>query len=294
MPFKQQCGLAMETRLAPAMTTIVVGDLEEPYLDRCTKQPLLWVRYIDDVFMVWAHSREDLLEFVSGLNRMAPRITFTYTLSKTSVDFLNLTIYKSSSFSITGKLSTKIYYKSTNTFNYNHRSSFVPEYVHGGIAMGEVVRLLRNTDDEGLFERYRHKLIDRLANRKYGKNTIDRIGKVNFKDRRTYLSSKTKKDIPRPLHLNTPFHIFRPPLGNTIRGCWPKIYDVPHTALAYPTAPFPVYKNHVSIGKILSHKRRTFHTDPPSPLNPAIPFRTYRLNRPCWREKKIRMRETKI
>ena len=55
MIFTQVCGVAMGTKLAPALATIYIGDLEEAYLDTATKQPILWVRYIDDIFTLWTY-----------------------------------------------------------------------------------------------------------------------------------------------------------------------------------------------------------------------------------------------
>ena len=245
VPFKQKCGLAMGTRLAPAMATIVMGDLEEPYLDQCTHQPLLWVRYIDDMLVIWPHSGEHFQDFVEGLNTMAPRIKFTYTLSRTAVNFLDLTIYmyKNSKFSYTGKLCTKIYYKPTNTFNSNHGNSFVPEYVHRGTAMGEAIRILRNMDDGGLFRKYRRKLAKWLIKKGYGRNTINRVWGIKFQKRDAFLKTlRNRRELAKPLPLNTPFYHFQSPLRGTINKHWFGIYDYPHTTLTYPTTPFPVYK----------------------------------------------------
>ena len=54
--FTQLCGIAMGAKLAPALATIYVGDTEEEFIGRNSKKPDLWVRYIDDVFMIWPHS----------------------------------------------------------------------------------------------------------------------------------------------------------------------------------------------------------------------------------------------
>ena len=67
MIFTQTCGVAMGTRLAPALATIYLGDLEEAYMETKTKQPLLWVRYIDDIFTIWTYSIEEFYDFLEGL-----------------------------------------------------------------------------------------------------------------------------------------------------------------------------------------------------------------------------------
>ena len=42
LTFTQLCGIAMGTNLAPALATIVIGDLEENFLDKHPKKPILW------------------------------------------------------------------------------------------------------------------------------------------------------------------------------------------------------------------------------------------------------------
>ena len=279
--FKQTCGLAMGTKLAPALATIVVGDLEEPFLDRHTHQPLLWMRYIDDVFLVWPHSESDFLAFVDALNNLAPRIKFTYDLSRRAVNFLDLTIYKSSDFSITGKLSTKIYYKPTNTFSYNHGSTFIPNYVLKGIAIGEAVRILRNTDSKCIFYKYRSRLISHLVRRGFSRRITDHISRIGFDQRENFLTCAVgKKNIDKPLPLNTLFYLHTPSLRSTLSTLWPRIYQHPHTSLIYPTPPFPVYKSHRNLGKIFSHKRKIFHSTPTFDADQRVPFSTYKFNRP--------------
>ena len=67
-------------------------------------------------------------------------------------NFLDLTIFKSPTFLSTGKLSTTIYFKPTNTFSYPLGSSFMPKHIRKGIAMGKATRLLRNTESPALYK----------------------------------------------------------------------------------------------------------------------------------------------
>ena len=62
----------MGTKLAPALATIYmyIGELEEKFLFQHPKQPSIWKRYIDDVFMIWPYTLEDLHQFLRGLNSM--------------------------------------------------------------------------------------------------------------------------------------------------------------------------------------------------------------------------------
>ena len=102
--FRQICGIAMGTKLAPALATIVVADLEEQYLRTSPCKPLVWWRYIDDVLAVWTHTKQAFDAFVDSLNAQDPRIRFTFELSPLSTVFLDLRIYKPPDFSTRHRL----------------------------------------------------------------------------------------------------------------------------------------------------------------------------------------------
>ena len=54
--FSQKCGIAMGTKLGPALATIYI---EEKFIQSREDKPLVWVQYIDDVFMIWTHAKEN-------------------------------------------------------------------------------------------------------------------------------------------------------------------------------------------------------------------------------------------
>ena len=108
LTFKQLYGVAMGTRLTPALATIHIGNLEEDYIQTRQQKLLLWVRYIVDFLIIWTHSFVEFEEFLEGLNQVHPKIHFTAKISLQACDFLDLTIYKSPDFINTGILSTKI------------------------------------------------------------------------------------------------------------------------------------------------------------------------------------------
>ena len=69
--------IAIGTNLAPVLATIYTGNLEEGFLQSCFKKPLLWVRYTEDIFMIWTHSLDDFDEFLVELNKIHQKIHFT-------------------------------------------------------------------------------------------------------------------------------------------------------------------------------------------------------------------------
>ena len=55
-----------------------MGALEENFLNSSTKKPLLWWRYIDEIFTIWEHGEEAPEEFMDRLNSIHDTIKFTF------------------------------------------------------------------------------------------------------------------------------------------------------------------------------------------------------------------------
>ena len=117
-------GTAMGTKMAPAYANIFMAELEEKLLDNYPTQPIIWKRYIDDIFCLWRGRREDVSKFVEYLNRAHPSIKFTYECSSTSKDFLDLTIYKGNRYQAHSTLEIKPHFKKKNKFQYLHYIHF--------------------------------------------------------------------------------------------------------------------------------------------------------------------------
>ena len=71
--FTQICGIAIRTKFTPDLATIYIGDLEEAFIGERDKKPDLWVCYIDDIFMLWSHTRKELDAFLLEPNRRCYR-----------------------------------------------------------------------------------------------------------------------------------------------------------------------------------------------------------------------------
>lgn len=87
--YKQICGTAMGTKVAPSYAGLFMVALEEKLLDAAPVKLYLWLRYIDDIFLVWLASEQELVEFVQFLNASHPDILLTSTITTLSVDFLS-------------------------------------------------------------------------------------------------------------------------------------------------------------------------------------------------------------
>ena len=89
---KQKRGTAIRTKFAPPYSILFVAELEEEILRKAEFKLYLWWRYFDDIFFLWEHGEEKLKSFINNINKMHPTIKFTADWSKTSVNFLDVTV----------------------------------------------------------------------------------------------------------------------------------------------------------------------------------------------------------
>ena len=62
--FQQISGTAIGTTFAPPYACIYMDQVEQKFLAMQINQPLIWLRYIDDIFFIWIHGEKELEKFV--------------------------------------------------------------------------------------------------------------------------------------------------------------------------------------------------------------------------------------
>ena len=110
---------AMGTAVAPNYANLFMDRFETKALANWPLKPLIWLRFIDDIFMIWTHGEDTLNEFITYLNGIHPTIKFTHELSNTHINFLDTTVKVNSH----RELYTTLYEKPTDTHLYLHYTS---------------------------------------------------------------------------------------------------------------------------------------------------------------------------
>ena len=89
---KQQISsTATGTKFAPPYACIFM-EFDFYFLEMQTVKPLVWLRYIDETFLIWNESEEKLEEFLENLHNFYPNLKLTKEKSKKSVNFLDGTV----------------------------------------------------------------------------------------------------------------------------------------------------------------------------------------------------------
>ena len=80
--------------MASPYAIIFLGDLEERFFSDCDISPLLWWRYINDIFMLWQHGEKELKKFLEIFNPYHLSIKFTANYSREKISFLGVEVIK--------------------------------------------------------------------------------------------------------------------------------------------------------------------------------------------------------
>lgn len=134
--YLQVGGTAMGTRVAPTLANLFMARFERLHVYTYTPQPDLWLRFIDDIFVIWNHGRESLDSFLQHLNTVHDTIKFTMEAPPREIHFLDMTIQNS-------LISTTLYQKPTDTNNFLHYQSAHPAHCRRGIPYGQFLRVRR-------------------------------------------------------------------------------------------------------------------------------------------------------
>ena len=190
MLYEQIQGTAMGTRMAPNYAIIFMHYLETNFLANYPKQPKIWLRFIDDIFMIWKYGNLELEKFLEALNSHHQKIKFTYTTDQNEIPFLDTIVYRSTS----NGIYTRIYHKPTDQKYYLHYHSAHPRNQKNSVPYGLLIRYKRICTEDHYFEQEVRKIYNQLKYRKYPTTLLDEaIEKVRNMDRLSLLRPSTKK-----------------------------------------------------------------------------------------------------
>jgi len=171
--FIQNSGTTMGTKWSPHYADIHMARFEKEALAKCANQPFLYLRYLDDIFIVWQHGRKAFLEFLRVFNCHQPPIKFKSTIHDNSIDFLDTTIYKDPT--DPSRILTKVYFKPTDIHQLLEKTSFHPRHTFAGILKSQITRFYRICSEQSEFENAWSILYRSSAKRKYSKRWMRRI-----------------------------------------------------------------------------------------------------------------------
>ena len=110
----------MGTRVASNSAINTMGAFESQFVYTYSKQPLVYLQYIDDIFIIWQHGMESLLLFIDHLNNCSDNRKFTHEVSKEKVNFLDALVKLEGNWLITDLFSKPIDSHTYLVYNSSH------------------------------------------------------------------------------------------------------------------------------------------------------------------------------
>ena len=90
--YRQKLSTAIGAKFASAYAIVFMTRLEERLLNESVDTPIVWMRFIDDVFFIWTHGEEKLDLFIDFLYSSHDTIEFTGEHSSKMISFLDVQV----------------------------------------------------------------------------------------------------------------------------------------------------------------------------------------------------------
>ena len=130
----------MGTICAPTYANIFMAYFEEKFIHPLIRNaPTLYLRYIDDIILIWTKSENELLTFFEKLTQQHPSMKFEMKYSKHKIEFLNTLIYNNKN----NNIQTTLCKKPTDRQNYIHSKLAHPFSLKKNIGYSQALRLTR-------------------------------------------------------------------------------------------------------------------------------------------------------
>lgn len=132
--YHQKLGTAIGAKFVPPYGNLFMAGLGKKIFSDAKTNPLLWIRYLDDVFCICTYGLHKLTEVLIYLSFSHPTIKYSMNYSSTNIIFLNVSITKNGA-----KLSTDLFTKDTDFHQYLHVTTCHSPYCKKSIPYGQVI-----------------------------------------------------------------------------------------------------------------------------------------------------------
>ncbi len=211
----------MGSKVSPTFANLFMENFENKWVYTYPLQPLVWYRYIDDIFAIWTHSENELKQFIEHLNNVHTTIKFTAEYSKSHLNFLDTTVKKDTD----DTLYTTLYTKPTDTHTYLHYTSAHPTHQKRSGPYSQLVRVRRICKKQEDFLLNSKKILQYYKQRGYPSHLLDEaLDKAKQLDRKILLIPKdpdtTQSQSPDELIMVVTYNPANPDVKNILDNNW--------------------------------------------------------------------------
>ena len=256
--FLQIKGCAMGSRFSPSYANLFLGLLEESFLSSYPLQPSLWLRYIDDIFLLWPHGEDSLSSFISALNEFS-ELSFTSHHSPSRITFLDVNI------SLENKnFITSVHIKPTNKQQYLHFNSCHPSHIKQSLPYSLSVRGHKICNNPESLDIFLNNLHHSLLRRGYPENLLRK--KILHK---TYKPKVNSNKRPSYLSLSTTYFPGVQALNRIIKSLFPFLSNSATTGKIFSSCPSLAFRRPPNLSSILKTTKPLSRFTTPTSTSPT-------------------------
>ena len=221
--FHQEFGIAMGTPFAVTIANAFMYYHEKDIIEQYSNYLILYRRFIDDIFAIWAGPKDTLLDFLDALNNKSDRIKLTHCISDSSISFLDLLLFRDAPSSV---LQFSTFQKPLNKYLYIPFELFHPSSNKKAFIKGELIRYARNSSSLKAFSETREKFWKRLRVRGYPfRFLLPLFREIRYSDRKRWLIQKPKQKskVSKTIVFKTTFNFSHVRIKNVIHQMLPDL-----------------------------------------------------------------------
>ena len=251
--YRQITGTAMETPMAPNYVNLFLDNFEQnllrDYSQKTGLSPLVWFRFIDDIFFIWTVNKDSLDHFISFTQNysksrnMHSKINFEIHLSTNEVHFIDETVSLNH-----GKLTTTLFTKPTDSHFCVNTSSYHPSHVVKNTPKGQFIRLRRVCSRKSDYllnsEILCKKFIEHSFHEKELKKTIKQVAKM---DRNELLQDRIPENKDPPTILVSTWHPKLSAIPSILKNNFHLISRDPKLSKIFKQKPTVTYRKNTSL-----------------------------------------------
>ena len=145
--YQQKFGVAMGSPLSPIIANLFMEMFESEYLPLIPDhlKHFFWVRYVDDIFIIYQHDDNCFSDFLDILNNFIPTLKFTTEIEENKkLPFLDVLVHHTEN----NDFKFSVYRKNTNTESYIHNFSYHSKQVKHNVISNLFSRAFKICDPE--------------------------------------------------------------------------------------------------------------------------------------------------
>ena len=215
--FLQTKGCALVTVCALSYANIFIDHFERKYIYPLTEgKSLTNFRYIDDIFLIWTRTKNELDKFFKDLNKNHLSIKFDYKASKDRIVFLDTEIYLHKD-----KLHTEIYRKETERKHYLHIKCEHPNWWKDSLPYSQAIRIKWISSNQVDLNNSLKEMKNNFIKQGYHPSLInEHLERISLLSRIDLITKKVMRKKSGRILLVIIYNRFLPNIIKTIRKNW--------------------------------------------------------------------------